>query len=329
MDTVQEGRPFRLRDPRHNWVMQLVDFCCVCLGVSLMVWIYPPATPSAALHNSVAAVAGALFCLAGSALQLYQVQWLRRGALDEIRTVCIGWACVVTPLLLIGFATKVSSQFSRVATVTWFLLAPLLIVLCRMLTRFSSRTRRGSPRRVAIAGMSPFAEHIYRELDTSRGRELGIVGVFDDRAEPREGAAEVSLSNAGSFEELVDAARRGRVDVIYIALPLRAERRVSDLIRRLQDTTASVYIAFDFEPLAGGGYQRLSHVGNLPVIPMLSGIQPSVGAQALTLVRSLRRRRSHGVSRISRPPRRMAKGSRLAAWRASRLDQRQGPGTLR
>jgi putative colanic acid biosynthesis UDP-glucose lipid carrier transferase len=52
---------------------------------------------------------------------------------------------------------------------------------------------------------------------------------------------------------------------VYIALPPRAEPRIHELLRRLSDTTASVYLAYDF-----GGFDllraRWSSVGDVPVM---------------------------------------------------------------
>jgi len=66
----------------------------------------------------------------------------------------------------------------------------------------------------------------------------------------------------------VQQARAGRIDVVYIALPLRAEPRINAIIRRLSDTTASVYLAYDF-----GGFDMLraqwGSVGNVPVMSVV------------------------------------------------------------
>src|SRR4029077_15912476 len=72
----------------------------------------------------------------------------------------------------------------------------------------------------------------------------------------------------GGFDVLVEQARRREIDMIYIALPPRAEPRINALIRRLSDTTASVYLAYDF-----GGYDLLSacwsSVGDVPVMSVV------------------------------------------------------------
>jgi len=55
------------------------------------------------------------------------------------------------------------------------------------------------------------------------------------------------------------------VDLVYIALPLRAEGRVSDVLRALADTTATVYLMADFftyDLL----HARWTELGSLPMV---------------------------------------------------------------
>src|SRR5690606_20820943 len=59
--------------------------------------------------------------------------------------------------------------------------------------------------------------------------------------------------------------KAGRIDVVYIALPLRAERRIRDLIYRLADTTATVFVVTDlfmFDLM----HARWGSVGDMPVV---------------------------------------------------------------
>jgi hypothetical protein len=273
-----------------NLLTQLADSSWIGCSVAIIVWLYPPASPSATLHITVAVLAGVLFCLAGAANQLYQIQWRWRPLLDEAKTVWICWAWVVAPLLMLGFAAKVLTQFSRVATISWILLAPTLIVLQRTLVRVTTRPRA---RRAALAGISEFSESFCNLIRCTPALGLTVVGVFDDREVAREGDRSAGISRTDNFAQLVAAARAGHIDVVYVALPLRAERRVQALVRALQDSTASVYMVFDFVSLAGGGYRQVSYVGSMPVVPLLAGKQPSVRTRALTFVHAMR----HGFPR--------------------------------
>src|SRR5262249_33676413 len=76
---------------------------------------------------------------------------------------------------------------------------------------------------------------------------LRTQGFYDDRAPSRREAVPAPLGALrGDINQLVVLARRRLVDVIYIALPLRAERRINSIIRQLADTTASVDMTADF-----------------------------------------------------------------------------------
>ena len=69
----------------------------------------------------------------------------------------------------------------------------------------------------------------------------------------------------GNLDDLMEQTRDGRVHMIYITLPLRAEERVKHVLARLADTTASVYVApdfFVFELL----HSRWTNVGGLPAV---------------------------------------------------------------
>lgn len=50
----------------------------------------------------------------------------------------------------------------------------------------------------------------------------------------------------GDFKELLDRAKHGEIDHIYITLPLRAEKRINQLVQELADSTVSVNIVPDF-----------------------------------------------------------------------------------
>ena len=69
----------------------------------------------------------------------------------------------------------------------------------------------------------------------------------------------------GGIDALVAEARAGRVDSIYIALPLRAEARVGKILRELADTTVTVQLIadfFTFDLL----HARWGQVGSLPLV---------------------------------------------------------------
>jgi putative colanic acid biosynthesis UDP-glucose lipid carrier transferase len=76
---------------------------------------------------------------------------------------------------------------------------------------------------------------------------LRLQGYFDDREPGRLNPMPAALGTpCGTLDDLVGLARRGKVDVVYISLPLRAESRINEIVRKLADSTASVYVVADF-----------------------------------------------------------------------------------
>lgn len=109
---------------------------------------------------------------------------------------------------------------------------------------------------------------------------LRLVGFFDDR--PRERTAELPREvgrQVGGVDELVERARRGDVDIVYITFPMRAEERIRSVLARLADTTASVYIVpdfFVFELL----HARWTNINGLPAVSVFEN--PLLGVSGLT-----------------------------------------------
>ncbi len=97
---------------------------------------------------------------------------------------------------------------------------------------------------------------------------MRFIGYYDDRLAKRDCKHEASdAEGVGRFEELVTLARDGKVDYIYITLPMKAENRIVELVNALSDTTASVYMVpnfFVFDLLHG----KMTSFDGLPVLSL-------------------------------------------------------------
>ena len=243
----------------------------LCIGLAL--WIALRAYPQqwAAQDSAATALAVLLFYCAGHARRLYRA-WQSEPLRSEVVQVWMCWAYVVPMLLLIAFVTKTSVGYSRFISVTWFCLAPTLISVWRLTVRSVLQRVRmfaDQPRRVAVVGATALGEEMARNIESSPGLGMALSGVFDDRHVSRLEPIERRAGRiAGNFDQLVAAARAGQIDVVYITLPLQAERRINTLIRRLQDTTASVYLACDLGRIAAlrSNWRQIGNVAALCVV---------------------------------------------------------------
>jgi putative colanic acid biosynthesis UDP-glucose lipid carrier transferase len=200
--------------------------------------------------NTIATVlAACLFGLIAEFTGVYR-RWRGSTVREEVVVTLATWGLTFALLLFLGFATKSSETYSRVVSVGWFLATPGALCLWRAALRVSlgELRRRGyNTRVVAIVGATPTAERLLETIESQPKLGLRVSAVYDDRRGSRRYRLTGALGDdVEPLDRLVEEARSGRVDIVYLALPLRAEARAAQLIRRLADTTVSVYLVPDF-----------------------------------------------------------------------------------
>lgn len=209
-----------------------------------------------------------LFFVIAQFLDIYRA---RRGAsiYHEYGQLCLVWLGVLLVLLFIGYATKSSEDYSRRVILTWVVLAPLALIVWRgLLHSVLGMLRKNgiNTNKVAIVGARDIGAEFARTILESTWMGLLPVGFYDDR-KPAGSRPLVTepLKVVGDLSALVKHAREGKIDAIYITLPLRAEERIKKLLDQLSDTTVSVYLVPDFFVfnLMNAG---MSNLGEFPVV---------------------------------------------------------------
>lgn len=197
----------------------------------------------------------------------------------ELWCVVLNWIYAAPAVLGIGMLTRFSGEFDYATKVAWLALTPALMASGRVALRMVLRNlrRRGlNTRRFAICGVNKLGVQLSRNIQNSPELGLEFVGYFDDRPERRtkEMAGE-ERPHAGNLRQLVQMAKTGGVDMIFITFPMRAEQRIRTFLTQLSDTTASVYIVpdfFVFQML----HARWNQIDGLPVVSVfetpISGI---------------------------------------------------------
>lgn len=166
---------------------------------------------------------------------LYQIEsiieW--RKAFSKIFLFC---ALTFMILLVLAFALKISSSFSRTWAFYWFISSVSGVYLIRLLTRqcLLIWEQKGLlTRNVAIVGAGDQGVLMVEKLKKQQHPWIQIVGVFDDRTERVSETIDGKL-RSGSIDSLILMARMGRIDEILVALPWRAEERILAILQNLQ-----------------------------------------------------------------------------------------------
>lgn len=156
--------------------------------------------------------------------------------------VMISWAGVIAILLLIGFLTKSSTEFSRRVLSAWIVITPLSIVAALHLSRVLMLRyclSNGHSRSAVILGVNATSMRLAQSIERSEGLGMKLVGFFDDRNPGRLDSNGCEI--LGKLDDVQSFVVRQKIDVVFIALPIHALR----IVRQLQDTTVSLFLVPD------------------------------------------------------------------------------------
>ena len=178
------------------------------------------------------------------------------------------WMVLLFALLLVGFFTKSTPVVGRRVLLTWAFLTPVFIVVASLAIQQWMRQLTldiAHQRRVLFAGCNDSSLSLAKRIKGHPELCMSVAGFFDDRSAARLGNPNATL--LGGLGNLASYVRRHDVDIIFVALPIRHMRRVTDLLDELRDTTASIYYVpdiFAFDLIQA----RTSEVIGMPVVAM-------------------------------------------------------------
>jgi len=203
-------------------------------------------------------------------LQLYSLPALT-SFVRQMPRALLGWTATFALLIAGLFFLKAGHEFSRVWFALWYATGAIALMAERVAvgTVMHHWTRQGRLfRRAAIYGGGTITEGLIGELEVDLDSDVRIMGVFDDRGDDRVDRIIAGYPRLGGLSELVEFARKTRLDVVIIALPITAERRLSQVARALSVLPAEVKIPARSTELR---FTRdtYSRVGNVAMIDLL------------------------------------------------------------
>ena len=226
---------------------RLLDAAVIFAALEIACWLF--GIPAGLQYGLAAAWAIALFFFFAEIRGLYG-SWRVASLRQEAGQILSVWVPVMLGLVVVAFLTKTSANFSRLAVLYWFALAPALLIVQRTAVRLTLRALRShghNTRTLAIAGAGKLARQVAEGVREASWTGLKLAGFYDDRSPARLASGDgTPVRLEGNLNDLVDHARAGKVDYVYITLSLRGEKRIVELVEALADTTASVYLVPDF-----------------------------------------------------------------------------------
>ncbi len=200
-------------------------------------------------------------------LGLYQTRALRTPASQGLR-LSGGLSLIFLLAIAVLFLLKQGDAFSRVWLVTWFSFTLVLIGFERICFNIITLrlTRAGKlDRRTVVVGASEAGDELLQQLTHETETDLRIIGVFDDRTDLRVPDVIAGYPRLGTVTDLVEFARHSRIDLVIFALPITAEQRILQMLRKLWVLPVDIRLAAHSNKLRFRP-RSYSYIGSVPVL---------------------------------------------------------------
>ena len=251
--------------------VRLIEVALVA-AVGFVVYLWYGAQADGFAWYYISAICGvALFALlAFQTANLYQVQAFRGHEQQYVR-LAAAWSLVFLLAISASFFAEINDQFSRTWLGTFYVLGLFALIgfrraLSLLVRRWTLQGRLD--RRTVIVGADANGVSLISSLAAQRDSDVRVIGVFDDRGDDRSSSTCAGVAKLGTVDELVDFARRTRIDLVIVSLPISAEARILKMLKKLWILPVDVRLAahsntLRFRPRA------YSYIGNLPMFAIL------------------------------------------------------------
>lgn len=220
-----------------------------------------------------------IFQLLAESFRLYR-SWRGESIWHEIYYVEMVWA--ISLLTFHFFNEKIINISALIIgyKTIWFCVVSVTLVTFRFSLRLILkfvRTKGYNTRTAVIVSAGTLGKQLAYQLKISQWLGINVLGFYDDK---KSGIIDVDNFNfpvLGKLEQLINDAKGGSIDRIYITLPMRYEKRIHELVTALSDTTCSVLLVpdvFTFNLL----HSRASELNGIPLISIFD--TPMLGASA-------------------------------------------------
>ncbi len=184
-----------------------------------------------------------IFSLFANMVNLYH-SWRTTKPLQELKPLWVSWTLSFTISFFLFLHLKSIIIFKAEFSSYTFWLPPTIMSISRFGVRTFLRLFRsqGANRRnIVIAGAGILGIRIAQTIIHSPWMGMKLFGFYDDHKEAdKMPIVGNSITIIGDLEKLVEDAKIGKFDQVYVALPMRAEQRIIDLVNKLANTTVSV-----------------------------------------------------------------------------------------
>jgi Undecaprenyl-phosphate glucose phosphotransferase len=248
--------------------VRMTEFALVlAVGLALYAIYLPPMHDLIWRYSAASFLIALLSTLAFQTADIYQVQAFR-GYEKQYMRLASAWSVVFLIVIGASFFAKAGDMFSRVWLGSYYIVGLCALIASRRLVFLLVRkwTREGRlNRRTVIVGGADAGAGVIEELRRQKDTGIDIIGLFDDRNDDRSSAECAGERKLGTVDDLVEFGRRTRVDLVIFSLPISAESRILQMLKKLWVLPVDIRLAAHANKLRFRP-RSYSYIGNVPVL---------------------------------------------------------------
>lgn len=202
---------------------------------------------------------------------------------DAVSARVSDWSKSAVCTLLIAVVCSMADVFSRRLMATNFIAGISTITLVGVAARaliFSLAEKGVLGTRVAIYGCGEGTEDLLDYIAADSGSAVHIEKLFDQRI-GRSAKSVKGYEISSSLDELIDLARRGRIDAVMLDLPWAAYNRIDELVHVLEQVDVDILMAASRIQVRSRS-RSIGMIGSIPTVSLYK--RPMSGFQAASKV---------------------------------------------
>ena len=230
----------------------------------LVVWYRVPWSP---YYTRLEMITFILCLIAFQSFQLYR-SWRGWRFYIEFLYILRAWITVAGLLLFYFFIFKISHAYSRVVFMIWSTTTPLLLFAVHVAARrllSIIRARGRNVRRAVIAGAGDLGMNVVREIEQMPWAGIEILGFFDDKVDEEDLDQVMGKPILGNIADIHSFLSKNDIDYVYIALPMRAEKKIFAILRECRSLGARIYLIPDLY-VYGLHHAEIQSLGKLLIL---------------------------------------------------------------
>ncbi len=242
----------RPHQTKQQALVRIIDSCIVLMSLWLSIELLNQRWPKdynwSDLYLSYGFCGLLLFQFFAEYNEVYN-GWRGSRLSNQLFRIVGSWSLSLVTMMLLFFFTKSTVETSRLIIGSWALTAMLPMIIFHALYFYLVRVASPAERHkvsVGIVGANELGQRLVNTFSNMPGMGYRFVGYYDDRKQLDDRRLNCEDKEwQGNLEQLYQDAKSGKLETIFVTLPMAAEKRVQQILQKLSDTTTTVFYVPD------------------------------------------------------------------------------------